>query len=839
MTKKKLLALTMALVLAVTLPLAVLAEVYDLAQGSITVEAREDGQYVSQEGGVQEEKQTTDTVIKQTDSDTTSTTNTITIKATGEVTNEDGTKEKVTAEVTISDVNIDVSGTGDKWKGISGDAAISAEGDGNVTIELDGDNTAKSGNRHAGVEKNNDGNLTITDADADGALEAAGGFCGAGIGGGGDKSVSNITIEGGDITATGGEVAAGIGGGARGSGSDITIKGDAQVKATGGEAGAGIGSGMGDTSPEPKDVSGSNITIEGNAQVEATGGASGAGIGGGKYSSGSNITIRENAQVSVKGGTSYRLWGKGAGIGDGGNGGNEQGSEVEPNTDGLATGSIAYYAPDADKGKDAPEKLLHKTASGTIESHTNITMSTTPATCTENAATVYQCSCGETIKVEQPGTVLGHDVDSYTYDNNATCMADGTESGTCKRCGQKAYRTKEDTLDPSKHSFTDYVSNGDATCTEDGTKTAVCDYGCGTEDTVPDEGSKLEHKFEPYVPDNNATCTENGTETAKCAYGCGAEDTREIPDSKLPHEFGTYVYQDDATCTADGTEIAQCKHCDATDTRTAEGTMLEHKFGTYVSNNDATCTADGTKTATCTYGCGTEDTVPDEGTMLEHKFDNYVSNNDATCTENGTETAKCAYGCGAEDTRVIPDSKLPHEFGTYVYQDDATCTADGTEIAQCKHCDATDERTAEGTMLEHSFTHYVSNGDATYDSDGTKTAECDYGCGATDTTPDEGSKLTLYRVTDEAGKSVVYKSNYSGSTLTITAEYDHATLTGTVAALRHLQGKGIETIVFITNGATSTFNLADVTEAGVYALTHDAENVAFLLNGEDIGSILK
>ncbi len=225
MTKKKILALTMALVLAVTLPLAVLAEVYDLAQGSITVEAREDGQYVSQEGVADNVKQTTETVIKQTDSDTTSTTNTITIKA----------EKDQTAQVTISDVNIDVSGTGNQANRVSGDAAISAEGDGNVTIELDGDSTAKSGVYRAGVEKNNGGNMTITDADADGALEAVGGYHGAGIGGGNKQSVSDITINGGDITAIGGNSGAGIGGGAYGSGSDIKISGNAEVKTNGGK----------------------------------------------------------------------------------------------------------------------------------------------------------------------------------------------------------------------------------------------------------------------------------------------------------------------------------------------------------------------------------------------------------------------------------------------------------------------------------------------------------------------------------------------------------------------------------------------------------------------------
>lgn len=293
MTKKKILALTMALVLAVTLPLAVLAEVYDLAQGSITVEAREDGQYVSQEGVADNVKQTTETVIKQTGSDTASTNNTITIQA----------EKNQTAQVTISDVNIDVSGTGNQANRVSGDAAISAEGDGNVTIELDGDNTAKSGVYRAGVEKNNGGNLTITDADADGALEAVGGYHGAGIGGGNKQSVSDITINGGDITAIGGNSGAGIGGGDYGSGSNITISGSAEVTANGDSSGAGIGGGS--------YGSGSDIKISGNAEVTAKAGNYGAGIGGGNKGNGDNIKISDNAEVTATGG----LWG--AGIGGG------------------------------------------------------------------------------------------------------------------------------------------------------------------------------------------------------------------------------------------------------------------------------------------------------------------------------------------------------------------------------------------------------------------------------------------------------------------------------------------------------------------------------------------
>lgn len=658
---KKLLALAMALVLTLTVPLAALAEEYDLVNGSITVEARDDGkQYVTQEDyNIRDQEQTTETVIKQTDSKTTSTENTITIKA----------DENQTAEVTISDVNIDVSGSKasvdeDTGSVIPGDAAISAEGEGNVTIKLDGSNTVKSGEHSAGVGKNNEGSLTITDEDGDDSLNAAGGIYGAGIGGGGRQSVSDITIEGGNITATGGKLAAGIGGGAGersyedgtisfiggsgsnitiagdaqvkanggwngagigggqcGSGSDITIEGDAQVEANGGKSGAGIGGGYegsgsdltiaGDAQVTAKGGSaaagigggelgsgssikiegnaqveanggqsgagigggdsgdgtgitikddaqvnatggglgagigggsignGSNITIEGNARVDATGGERAAGIGSGIYGSASDITIRGNAQVGVQGGNGSNMGGSGAGIGEGGilnpYDGPQAGREETPNTNDLTTGSIAYYAPGADKSKDAPERLLHKTASGTMETHeVSKLLSITEATCTENATFIYQCSCGETVTIEQPGTAPGHEVDSYTYDNNATCMADGTESGVCTRCQQIVKKTKAGTLDPNKHDFTDYISNNDATCTADGTKTAKCAYGCGAEDTQPDVGSKLAHKFDNYISNNDATYDADGTQTAKCDHGCGASDTVTEPGSRIP-----------------------------------------------------------------------------------------------------------------------------------------------------------------------------------------------------------------------------------------------------------------------------------------------------------------
>ena len=104
----------------------------------------------------------------------------------------------------------------------------------------------------------------------------------------------------------------------------------------------------------------------------------------------------------------------------------------------------------------------------------------------------------------------------------------------CTVCGDKL-KTVSETIPATGHSYTNYVSNGDATCMADGTKTAVCDNGCGTKDTIADEGSKLEHKFTNYVSNNDATCAADGTKTAACDYGCGTKDTIADEGSKKPH----------------------------------------------------------------------------------------------------------------------------------------------------------------------------------------------------------------------------------------------------------------------------------------------------------------
>jgi len=360
MKGKKIVSTLLALLLLASMPVSALAAEWDISKGDITVNAGSGGQTVTQ--GSQVDVPDSAPVITGS-----STENTLTINA----------EKDQTANVTLSDVNIDVSS--------EGKAAVTTTGEGNVSIELNGDNTLKSGKGHAGLEKKNGGKLTIADEDKNGKLTAEGGKYGAGIGGGDQGAGSGITITGGEIKATGGQYGAGIGGG-KGDGSDITISGG-EVNATGGTSGAGIGGGY--------NGNGSDITIT-DGEVNATGGKYGAGIGGGEYgigkdiiitggevnasggvngagiggglrSKGKDITVSGDTKLKVQGGDEDHYDGAGAGIGDGGSnayGTKILGAEVEPDTSGLTTnGSIAYYAPGADMENDKPTSITFGTSS--------------------------------------------------------------------------------------------------------------------------------------------------------------------------------------------------------------------------------------------------------------------------------------------------------------------------------------------------------------------------------------------------------------------------------------------------------------------------------------------
>ena len=186
---------------------------WNIADGDITVKAgdTEGTNWVTQ--GKKEDVKDTDTVITGESKE-----HTVTIDTSG---------GKV--DVTFDDLKIDVSDKtevdgNDDGPARESKAAVTVQGGGDATIELDGKNELKSGGYHAGLEKNDEmsedgetisGKLTIKDDKGkDGSLTAEGGDDGAGIGGGIKSTGSSITIQGGTVEAVGGSNAAGIGDGA-------------------------------------------------------------------------------------------------------------------------------------------------------------------------------------------------------------------------------------------------------------------------------------------------------------------------------------------------------------------------------------------------------------------------------------------------------------------------------------------------------------------------------------------------------------------------------------------------------------------------------------------------
>lgn len=330
--------------------------------------------------------------------------------------------------VKIKDVNIDASE--------KGRSAMFVQGKGDTTLKLEGNNTLKSGQSCAGLEKDDEhstGKLTITAEDTSSSLNAYGGHGGAGIGGGNQRSTSNleiangkihavggllgagiggggfggngeVSISGGEVTAQGGNFAAGIGGGAQGSGK-VTIKNGKVTAKTNGAAaaiGGGIG-GSGDvtildgTVTATKNYDSYPVTGIGGASgstkkstvrilggvVDAVGGGYGSGIGGGSGDAqGAEVEIGGGAQVTAKGGKGgtfgRRTYGAGAAIGTGGDKDGKAGKEQDVNA--IGEGTVTRIDSNLSAGHEHEWTLV----------------SSTPAAVGQLGEKVYECSCGST-----------------------------------------------------------------------------------------------------------------------------------------------------------------------------------------------------------------------------------------------------------------------------------------------------------------------------------------------------------------------------------------------------------------------------------------------------------
>ena len=216
--------------------------------------------------------------------------------------------------------------------------------------------------------------------------------------------------------------------------------------------------------------------------------------------------------------------------------------------------------------------------------------------------------------------------------------------------------------------------------------------------------------------------------------------------------------------------------------------------------------------------------VPD-GDKMKQEFNHHWHDTETlpTCTEDGEKGRECSR-CGMKETEKIP--ALGHDWGAWTVTTPATCTKDGVETRICNR----DSSHVETRAIPATGHNWVDNGNGTHTCTN---------CGAT-----EAFGALELRVVDAEGMNKPFTVSQNGTLRTYTGAYDTATLTGDLNTLRYLQDHGTQTIQFVTNGQTSSFDINDLLAQGsgseVFYLTHrGTEEPTLLLVEADHSELVK
>ena len=214
-----------------------------------------------------------------------------------------------------------------------------------------------------------------------------------------------------------------------------------------------------------------------------------------------------------------------------------------------------------------------------------------------------------------------------------------------------------------------------------------------------------------------------------------------------------------------------------------------------------------------------------EGNTMNQKFNHdwHYTVTPPTCTEAGEKVGECSR-CGMKETEKI--SALGHDWGDWTVTTPATCTNEGVETRICNR----DPSHVETRTIPTTGHNWVDNGNGTHTCTN---------CGAT-----EAFGALELRVVDAEGMNKSFTVSQNGTLRTYTGAYDTATLTGDLNTLRYLQDHGAQTIQFVTNGQTSSFDINDLLAQGsgseVFYLTHrGAEEPTLLLVEADHSELVK
>ena len=214
-----------------------------------------------------------------------------------------------------------------------------------------------------------------------------------------------------------------------------------------------------------------------------------------------------------------------------------------------------------------------------------------------------------------------------------------------------------------------------------------------------------------------------------------------------------------------------------------------------------------------------------EGNTMNQKFNHdwHYTETLPTCTKDGEKVGECSR-CGMKTTEKI--SALGHDWGDWTVTTPATCTNEGVETRICKR----DPSHVETRTIPTTGHNWVDNGNGTHTCTN---------CGAT-----EAFGALELRVVDAEGMNEPFTVSQNGTLRTYTGAYDTATLTGNLNTLRYLQDHGAQTIQFVTNGQTSSFDINDLLAQGsgneVFYLTHrGTEEPTLLLVEADHSELVK
>ena len=777
----------------------------------------------------------------------------------------------------------------------SNDAAMTVSGDGNTKIELDGKNTLDSSGvlRKAGLNKQGNGTMTITDEKTDGgetrtskaandetgSLTVVGGVGAAGIGGNSAPSsdsgvgdTKNITIEGyatvdatsgknGDTGICGG---AGIGGGSFGSADNIIIQGNANVTAkTNNSYGAAIGSGA--------YGSGTNIGIYDHATVKATADMIGAAIGRGGYGQKASVTIgskdktQENENVHVTAKAYYSAIGGMAGF---------IGNAADRTTDIVIQGGATIeeasctYVPAIGGSSGVSNVVIRGHAvikkAGLIGGYgaykfgdqgDKATVSIEDHARLENVSAIGGQNVEEANVTVKDNAYVGS-VGAIGDDNPpdgkiGKLTAKILDNATIEKLSGWIGKRPNSTVDESEVTV-DGGKNGKVTVkATDGNGSAY--INANTVQIKNNVLLKLKQSTSASEPNYIAA---NGVEMTRDklmqTIGADAEIWYTDKDNtlqKIVHgknvckkEPGDLKKHQDATCGKDGYDEYQCGYetangaantsCDLTWQEVLKATGT-HDYGPWTTVKDATCTTAGEKQRECSVCHQKEtETIP----ALKHDYrDDWEETTPATCTKEGVKTRHCHNDPSHVETQPIPmDSNNHAGHGTYIVgKKDATCTTDG--YTGDTYCDGCHHKIKDGTVIPATGHHWVDKGDGTHTCPD---------CGATEGQPFNTNSALELRVVDAEGMDQPFTVSQNGTLRTYTGAYDVATLTGDLDTLRYLQDHGAQTIQFVTNGQTSSFVINDLLAQGsgseVFYLTHrGAEEPTLLLVEADHSNLVK